>query len=98
MSDSVADAHFWVGKGPKPSRSGKIVPDENGASKPLRSYSRKTVVLTLPGSMTVSDVNWMSVWCRKFSADFGHVMLGDRKLNVPPSLKMLGVKPQVSES
>ncbi|XP_037092885.1 protein Skeletor, isoforms B/C-like [Pollicipes pollicipes] len=88
------DAHFWVGKGPKPSRDGSIVPDENGGQSPLRKYSRKTVVLTLPGDQTVFDVDYLSIWCRQFSADFGHVEIDRRSLNVPPSLKMLGVRPQ----
>lgn len=36
---------------------------------------------------------WMSIWCRSFSVSFGQVLL-PQNLNVPPSLKMLGVEPQ----
>jgi len=32
------------------------------------------VVLTLPPNMKVSDVKWLSVWCRKFSVDFGNMI------------------------
>ncbi|XP_043207358.1 protein Skeletor, isoforms D/E-like [Amphibalanus amphitrite] len=87
------DAHFWAGTG-NPSNTGFIVPDENGSQQPLKSYKRKTVVLTLPGDKTVFDIDYLSIWCRQYSADFGHLSIDRRGLNVPPSLKMLGVQPQ----
>ena len=89
------DAHFWVGKGPAPGLKGNIVPDENGSEEPLKRYSSKTIVITLPGDQTVFDIDYLSVWCRAFNANFGNVRI-PRSLNVPPSLKMLGVAPQVS--
>jgi len=91
---SAPDAHFWVGKGRKPSPDGITVADENGSKKPLRKYARKTVVVTLPGDTTVFDIDYISIWCEDFFADFGHVRVDKQSLNVPPSLKMLGVKPQ----
>lgn len=91
----VSDAKFWVGKGSKPSPQGLRVPDENGKETPLRRYDRKTVVLTLPGDLTVFDIGHFGVWCEAFTVDFGHVVL-PHNLNIPPSLKMVGVSPQVS--
>ncbi|KAJ8972482.1 hypothetical protein NQ317_006022 [Molorchus minor] len=88
------DAKFWVGKGTKPSPQGIRVPDENGKEVPLRRYDRKTVVLTLPGDLTVFDINHFGIWCEQFTVDFGHVLI-PQDLNIPPSLKMLGVSPQV---
>jgi hypothetical protein len=88
------DAKFWVGRGPKPSPQGIRVPDENGKEVPLRRYDRKTVVLTLPGDLTVFDIGHFGIWCEAFTVDFGHVQIPPN-LNVPPSLKMLGVSPQV---
>ena len=85
-----------MGKGSKPSPSGQVVADENGSKAPLRAYNRKTVVITLPSDLTVFDIDYLSVWCEDFFADFGHVRIEKASLNVPPSLKMLGVKPQVS--
>ena len=35
----------------------------------------------------------LSVWCVAFFVDFGNVKI-PRDLNVPPSLRMLGVEPQ----
>ncbi|GLH12658.1 Protein Skeletor, isoforms B/C [Gryllus bimaculatus] len=87
------DAKFWVGRGAKPSPQGARVPDENGKEAPLRRYDRKTIVLTLPGDLTVYDIGHFGVWCEAFTVDFGHVRV-PRALNVPPSLKMLGVSPQ----
>ncbi|XP_061723466.1 protein Skeletor, isoforms D/E isoform X1 [Cydia pomonella] len=89
------DAKFWVGRGSKPSPAGVRIPDENGKEAPLRRYDRKTIVLTLPGELTVFDIGHFGVWCEAFTVDFGHVQLPREQLaNVPPSLKMLGVSPQ----
>ncbi|XP_026829942.1 protein Skeletor, isoforms B/C isoform X3 [Ooceraea biroi] len=87
------DAKFWVGAGPTPSPQGIRVPDENGKEQPLRRYDRKTIVLTLPGDLTVHQLGHFGVWCEAFAVDFGHVQI-PHNMNVPPSLKMLGVSPQ----
>lgn len=62
----------------------------------MRRYDHKTIVLTLPGDLTVFDIGHFSVWCEAFTVDFGHVTM-PTSFNVPPSLKMLGVLPQVSD-
>ncbi|XP_058807358.1 protein Skeletor, isoforms B/C [Phymastichus coffea] len=87
------DAKFWVGSGPSPSPQGIRVPDENGKEVPLRRYDRKTIVLTLPGELTIHQLGHFGVWCEAFAVDFGHIQI-PQSLNVPPSLKMLGVSPQ----
>lgn len=92
--NSLLDAKFWVGRGPKPSPNGVRISDENGKEAPLRRYDRKTIVLTLPGELTVFDIGHFGVWCEAFTVDFGHVRIPE-KINVPPSLKMLGISPQV---
>ncbi|KPI93638.1 DOMON domain-containing protein CG14681 [Papilio xuthus] len=89
------DAKFWVGRGETPSPQGIRIPDENGKEEPLRKYDNKTIVLTLPGELTVFDIGHFAVWCEAFTVDFGHIVLPRAALaNVPPSLKMLGVSPQ----
>lgn len=90
----IIDAKFWVGRGEKPSPNGVRIPDENGRITPLRRYERKTIVLTLPGDLTIFDIGHFGVWCEAFTVDFGHVNIAPN-INVPPSLKMLGVSPQV---
>ncbi|XP_012528510.1 protein Skeletor, isoforms B/C isoform X2 [Monomorium pharaonis] len=87
------DAKFWAGAGPNPSSQGIRVPDENGKVQPLRRYDRKTIVLTLPSDLTVHQLGHFGVWCEAFAVDFGHVQI-PHNMNVPPSLKMLGVSPQ----
>lgn len=89
------DAKFWIGVGSNPSPQGIQIPNENGKKDPLRRYDHKTIVLTLPGDLTILDVDHFGVWCEAFAVDFGHVQVPN-PLNVPPSLKMLGVSPQVS--
>ncbi|XP_017465678.1 PREDICTED: protein Skeletor, isoforms B/C [Rhagoletis zephyria] len=87
------DAKFWVGRGQRPSPQGLRIPDENGKENPLRRYDRKTIVLTLPDDLTIFDIGHFGVWCEAFTVDFGHVRIPEG-LNVPPSLKMLGISPQ----
>lgn len=91
-----SDAKFWVGRGQRPSPEGLRIPDENGKENPLRRYDRKTIVLTLPEDLTIFDIGHFGVWCEAFTVDFGHVRLPEG-LNVPPSLKMLGISPQVKK-
>lgn len=61
---------------------------------PLRRYNKKTIVLTLPENLTVHEIGHFGVWCEAFTVDFGHIQI-PRNINVPPSLKMLGISPQV---
>lgn len=84
-----------MGRGPAPTSQGIRIPDENGKESPLRRYDKKTIVLTLPGDLTVFDIGHFGVWCEAFTVDFGHVRIPDQ-INVPPSLKMLGISPQVT--
>lgn len=49
--------------------------------------------LKAPLANCLSCSDWLSVWCIAFYVDFGHVRI-PRNLNVPPSLRMLGIEPQ----
>ncbi len=35
------------------------------------------ITLTLPSGYKASELKWLSVWCRQFSVDFGHVVFAD---------------------
>jgi hypothetical protein len=85
---------FWVGKG-KPGPDGVKLADETGSEAPLKKSDKKTMVLSLPPGLTIFDIDYLSLWCELYFVDFGHVKI-PRNLNVPPSLRMLGVTPQVS--
>ena len=40
---------------------GNFVADENGSNEPLRRYTEKTLVIVLPGDLTVFDIGLISV-------------------------------------
>lgn len=76
------DAHFWVGKGPRPSSKGKIIPDENGTTKhQLNEYKGENVTLVLPDEITMFDIDWLAIWCGDSAENFGHVMLNSKYAN-----------------
>jgi len=88
------DAFFWVGTEGSPSS----VPDDKtlilteskhyeyrDQSAPiLGKYDGKDLTLTLPSTMKLSTVKWISVWCRRFSVDFGNLIFPD-SFQVPGS-------------
>jgi len=72
------DAHFFAGnKTPEPSNRGFIIPNDKNQIEVLGPYNRRNFVLHFPvtkkGQRGFFDVQWISVWCKKFAIDFGHV-------------------------
>jgi len=67
------DAFFWAGSTPLPNAKGFIIPDELGRTIKLSPYKDQNVLLKLPGGRKLKDIRWLAVWCRKFTANFGHV-------------------------
>ena len=41
----------------------------------LSPYKDQNVLLKLPNGMKVRDIKYLAIWCRKFTANFGHVEL-----------------------
>lgn len=77
------DAFFLAGTTGRPSRNGQVVlpfPDEGKTfaytDKDIPILGRFTgdqdIVLKMPPGRKVSDLKWLSVWCRDFVVDFGH--------------------------
>lgn len=91
----LKDLHFWVGRG-SPGPDGIRVPDETGTDAGLAKADKKTLVLSLPGDLTIFDIDYFGVYSRSYNIDYGHVRITPG-LNVPPSLRMLGISPQVSK-
>merc|ERR1712117_71363 len=61
------DAFFLAGTSGKPSRlSGDVV-------LPYPFDGSEDVVLNLPSGVSVQDLRWLSVWCRDYQIDFGHL-------------------------
>ena len=40
----------------------------------LKGAAKEQITLRLPENMKVGDIKWLSVWCRKFSVDFGNLI------------------------
>ncbi|XP_014670377.1 PREDICTED: protein Skeletor, isoforms B/C-like [Priapulus caudatus] len=90
-------AYFTVGVG-RPSVRGYKVPDENGSDKALdQPYEGTTIELTLPDGVTFHDVEYFSIYCFPFRADFGHFAIPEiPRGNLPSSLAT--PKPKKSSS
>ncbi|CAH2985104.1 unnamed protein product [Chilo suppressalis] len=77
------DAYFWVGDTPQPSPEGILVPypeDYTTRDPPiLTAHSSSDILLRLPGGKRLRDIKWISVWCRRFTVNFGDVF-------IPPGL------------
>lgn len=52
-------------------------------SSVLGAYSGQDITLTLPASMSVTELRWLSIYCIQLSINFGEVFF-PANLNVPP--------------
>jgi hypothetical protein len=81
---SAPDTFFWVGtQGTKPSSNGILLPypfqgeffDSEDTNAPTLDKvfdgSQQAIELTLPNDLKVSDLKWISVWCREYEENFG---------------------------
>lgn len=88
------DAYFWLTRGAHGLASnGLRLKDENGSTNVLRKYQGDTLVISLPDELTIYDFDFFGVWCRQFQMNFGQVRI-PQQAKVPPSPKMLGIKPE----
>ncbi|KAJ0170675.1 hypothetical protein K1T71_013447 [Dendrolimus kikuchii] len=73
------DAYFWVGDTPQPSPEGILVPypeDYTTRDPPILSaHTNSDILLRLPGGKRLKDIKWLSVWCRRFTVNFGDVFI-----------------------
>ena len=93
------DAFFWVGTEGSPSNVADektLILDPQGQNYKYRDQSApvlgrsddEMITLTLPSNMKVGDLKWISVWCRRFTVDFGNLIFPDN-LDLPTSEKSL---------
>ncbi len=96
------DAFFWVGTQGRPSSVGTILPYpfdgrfyeyEDGNAPILEGrFDKKEIKLTLPDNLKVSELKWMSVWCRAYRVNFGDIFFPDdlfteeKEDDLPPPL------------
>ncbi|XP_038065022.1 protein Skeletor, isoforms B/C-like [Patiria miniata] len=81
---TAPDAFVWIGTTSQPDSTGTIAPVVPGSETKLGEYRGTNLVAYLPGSMTVQDYKWISIWCRNFSANFGDVYIPDSFRNPAP--------------
>ncbi|XP_045116491.1 protein Skeletor, isoforms B/C-like isoform X1 [Portunus trituberculatus] len=79
------EVYFWVGVGPQPHSKGTKIPDEHGYLTPLGKYDKKTIILELPGDLTVFTVDWLAIYDIANDRTLGSIIIPE-ELNVPPSL------------
>jgi hypothetical protein len=79
------DAFFWAGTESRyPSDEGVLLPypfdgtfrhyTDQDASV-LEQHEGTDITLTLPPEIEVADLKWISVWCRRFSVNFGDLVI-----------------------
>lgn len=85
---SAPDAFFLAGKGARPGPHGTKIPDETGTVQRLKGYATMDLRLTLPGELTVDDIDWFSVYCISYTESFIQAKI-PKNLNVPPHIESL---------
>ncbi len=49
----------------------------------LHRHVGSDIILTLPPEVEVSDLKWISVWCRRFSVNFGDLLIDNVSTESP---------------
>merc|ERR1711983_729630 len=69
-------AFFYVGKKgteiKNANSDGIRVPYPENSDQKLGEFNGETIKINLPKEIRFDEIGWLSVWCRKFSVDFGH--------------------------
>uniref|UniRef100_A0A147BHR9 Protein to be involved in spindle matrix formation n=1 Tax=Ixodes ricinus TaxID=34613 RepID=A0A147BHR9_IXORI len=90
---SAPDAFFLCGKG-RPNPQGTKVPDENGRVAVIHGYSHADLTLTLPGELTMFDIDWFAVYCITYTEIFISVTI-PKNPNIPPQMELLQTPKQM---
>ena len=91
------ETFFMVGSGPRPGPFGVKIPDEDGSFEALGAYRNRTIILTLPDSIDLMSLSWLSLWSHSLQTSFAEIKI-PRQLNIPPATRLMGVTPQVFNS
>ncbi|KAH7941166.1 hypothetical protein HPB49_010664 [Dermacentor silvarum] len=83
---SVPGTYFLVGKGHKPGPKGTKVLDEKGRIRALRRHAGANLRFTLPGNLTVGDIDWFAVYCTRCSKSLVQGSIPKRP-NVPHDVR-----------
>lgn len=83
------DAFFWVGKrgdvsnAMEPDGTGVALRDEMGRGQKLAAYDDADIILTLNDDLQLSDLVWISVWCKQVAVNFGSFLFPDTLPAIP---------------
>ncbi|RWS22358.1 protein Skeletor: isoforms B/C-like protein, partial [Leptotrombidium deliense] len=80
-------AFFWAGTTEKPSVDGFVIPDPSGSEEKLKGYNNENLILKMPEGRKISDVKWISIWCKKFTINFGHIDI-PQNFNAPKEVNL----------
>ena len=73
-SDLLKSTDLVVLPFPPPTENFPMVQYKDPSILPLPAFSgTDEILLKLPDNVTIANLRWLSVWCRAFSLDFGHV-------------------------
>jgi hypothetical protein len=50
----------------------------------LPAYNKKNITLFLPEGINVYNIDYLSVWCRQFSVNFGEITIPRDNITAPP--------------
>ena len=83
------DAFFYVGKkGTEINSDGIRLPYPENSDQKLGEFNGETIKINLPKEIKFDEIGWLSVWCRKFGVDFGHLIFenyGSTNVNIDES-------------
>merc|ERR1711994_550496 len=72
------DVYFYVGKKGTEIKNANIdgirLPYPENSDQKLGEFNGETIKINLPKEIRFDEIGWLSVWCRKFSVDFGHLI------------------------
>ena len=88
ISGTGPDAFFYVGKKGtfvhSANQVGTQIPYPEYTKAKLEKFTGQTIRLTLPEDLHATEIGWLSVWCRAYAVDFGHVYLIEAVNNPNP--------------
>merc|ERR1712080_705361 len=80
-------ATFWVGtNGNQPSSNGILLQAEDQKHAILGAYdgTQSDIELSLPPHVQVSDLKWISIWCKEFSISYGDFIIENDLATLEP--------------
>ena len=89
FSGTGPDAFFYVGKKGSyvhsANQKGIWIPYPIWSQSKLSAFNgENTIRLELDKDLNINELSWLSVWCRQYAVDFGHVYLIEAVNNPNP--------------